>query len=83
MRKKINAEKMAEAVEANKKGFKSKVVKIKAYAYSEKSQDMTLLKGMPVIARVTTDYADNNKMFTIKTVTDEIITLIGSNSSTN
>ena len=80
-RKQINSEKMAEAIEANKKGSKSKVVKIKAYAYSDKSQDMTLLKGMPIIARMTTDYADNNEMFTIKSATDEIITLIGSNKN--
>ena len=40
---------------------------------------MTLIKGMPIIARVTTDFPDNNEMFTIKSVTDEIITLIGSN----
>ena len=69
---------MLEAIEANKKGSKSKVLKIKAYSYSGKSQDMTLIKGMPVIARLTTDFADNNEMFTIKSVTDEIITLIGS-----
>ena len=45
---------MAEAVEANKKGSKSKVVKIKAYTYSDKSKDTTLLKGMPIFVRVTT-----------------------------
>ena len=61
---------MAEAIEANKKGSKSKVVKIKAYTYSNKSQDMTLIKGMPVIARVTTDYADNNAFVILQSVTD-------------
>ena len=72
---------MAEAVEVKKKGSESKVVKIKIHEYSEKSQDMTLLNGMSIIARVTTDTADNNEMFTIKSVTDEIITLIGSNKN--
>ena len=42
---------------------------------------MTLLKEMPIIARVTTDFADNNEMFTIKSVSDEIITLINSNKN--
>ena len=33
---------------------------------------------MPIIARVTTDSADNNEMFTIKSVSDDIVTIIGS-----
>ena len=76
-RKKINKEKMAEAVEANKKGKKQKVVSLKAYVYDENSQDVSLLPLMPVIARMTSDEYNimNNETFTIKKVSEEFITL--------
>ena len=47
----MNHEKMMEAVEANKKGSKQKVLELKAYKYSDNSQDIYLMKGFPVIAR--------------------------------
>jgi energy-coupling factor transporter ATP-binding protein EcfA2 len=76
-RKKINKEKMTEAVEANKKGKKQKVVNLKAYVYDENSQDVSLLPLMPVIARMTSDEYNimNNETFTIKKVSEEFITL--------
>ena len=40
MIKKINHEKMMVAYEANKKGSKQKVLKLKAYKYSDNSQDI-------------------------------------------
>jgi hypothetical protein len=46
---------MTEAYEAYKKGSKQKVLELNAYKYSENSQDLYLLKGMPVIARITTE----------------------------
>jgi hypothetical protein len=51
-RKKINKEKMDQAVEENKKGKKQKVVHLKAYAYDERSQDISLQPGMPIKARM-------------------------------
>jgi hypothetical protein len=75
MRKQINHEKMTEAYEANKKGSKQKVLELKAYKYSDNSQDIYLIKGMPVIARVTTDDFSNNDQFTVKKVAADIIIL--------
>jgi hypothetical protein len=75
MRKQINHEKMMEAVEANKKGSKQKVLELKAYKYSENSQDIYLMKGMPVIARTSTDDFSNNDQFTVKKVAADIIIL--------
>ena len=75
MRKQINHEKMMEAYEANKKGSKQKVLELKAYKYSDNSQDIYLMKGMPVIARITTDNFSNNDQFTVKQVAADIIIL--------
>ena len=77
MRKKINAEIMAEVVAENKKGLKGKVVKLKAFAYDENSQDVSLLKGMPIIARMNCKNLGiaNNNTYTIKSVADDIIVI--------
>ena len=75
MRKQINHEKMMEAYEANKKGSKQKVLELKAYKYSENSQDIYLMKNMPVIARVTTDSFSNNDQFIVQKVAADIIIL--------
>ena len=68
---------MTEAVEANKKEKKQKVVNLKAYVFDERSQDVSLLPGMPIIARMTSDEYNimNNETFTIKKVSEEFITL--------
>ena len=75
MRKKINAEITAEVVGENKKVLKGKVVKLKAFAYDENSQDVSLLKGMPIIARMNCKNLGiaNNNTYTIKSVADDII----------
>ena len=65
-RKQINHEKMMEVYEANKKGSKQKVLKLKAYKYSNNSQNIYLMKGMPVMARITTEDFSNNDQFTVK-----------------
>ena len=66
---------MMEAVEANKKGSKQKVIELKAYKYSDNSQNIYLMKGMPVIARITTEDFSNNDQFTVKKVAAGIIIL--------
>ena len=66
---------MTEAYEVNKKGSKQKVLELKAYKYSDNSQDIYLIKGMPVIARITTEDFSNNAQFIIHKVTADIITL--------
>ena len=75
MRKQINHEKMMEAYEANKKGSKQKVLELKAYKYSANSQDIYLLKGMPVIARITTEDFSNNDQFIVQKVAADVIIL--------
>ena len=75
MRKQINHEKMTEAYEANKKGSKQKVLELKAYKYSANSQDIYLLKGMPVIARITTEDFSKNDQLTVQKVAADIIIL--------
>ena len=64
-----------EAYEANKKGSKQKVLELKAYKYSDNSQDIYLIKGMPVIARVTTGDFSNNDQFIVQKVSTDIIIL--------
>ena len=64
-----------EAVEANKKGSKQKVIELKAYKYSDNSQDIVLIKGMPVIARTTTEDFSNNDQFIVQKVAATLITL--------
>ena len=66
---------MTEAYEANKKGSKQKVLELKAYKYSDNSQDIYLIKGMPVIARITTEDFSNNDQFTVQKVAADIIIL--------
>ena len=75
MRKQINHEKMMEAYEANKKGSKQKVLELKAYKYSDNSQDIYLMKGCPVIARITTDNFSNNDQFIVQKVSTDLIIL--------
>ena len=75
MRTQINHEKMMEAYEANKKGSKQKVLELKGYKYSENSQDIYLIKNLPVIARITKDNFSNNDQFTVKQVAADIIIL--------
>ena len=38
---------MKTEIEANKKGAKSKVVHLNAFAYDENSQNIIIMKGMP------------------------------------
>jgi len=80
MRKKINKEKMDQAVEANRTGAKKKVVNLKAYAYDERSQDISLLPGMPIIARMNNKDLNimNNEMFRITKADAEFITITSS-----
>ena len=66
---------MTEAYEANKKGSRQKVKKLKAYKYSDSSQDIYLIKGMPVIARITSEAFSNNDQFTVPKIAANIITL--------
>ena len=66
---------MMDAYEANKKGSKQKVLELKAYKYSDNSQDIYLMKGMPVIARTSTEAFSNNDQFTVKNVIDDLIIL--------
>ena len=66
---------MMEAYEANKKGSKQKVLELKAYKYSANSQDIYVMKNMPVIARITTDDFSNNDQFTVQKVAADIIIL--------
>ena len=75
MSKQINHEKMTEAYEANNKGSRQKVLELKAYKYSDNSQDIYLMKGMPVIARITTDDFSNNDQFIVQKVAADIIIL--------
>ena len=72
-RKKVNSEKMIEAVEANKKGLKQKVINLKKLSYDDNSQDVSIMKGTPIIARITTADFANNETFVIKKVADDII----------
>ncbi len=66
---------MIEPYEANKKGSKQKVLELKAYNYSDNSQNINLMKGMPVIARITTDEFSNNNQFIVQKVSTDIIIL--------
>ena len=72
-RKKVNSEKMIEAVEANKKGLKQKVLNLKKISYDDNSQDVSIMKNTPIIARITTADFSNNETFIIKKVADDII----------
>ena len=66
---------MTEANEANNKGSRQKVLELKAYKYSDNSQDIYLMKGMPVIARITTEDFSNNDQFIVQKVAADIIIL--------
>ena len=64
-----------EAYEAKKKGSKQKVLELKAYKYSDNSQDIYLMKGFPVTARITTEDVSNNDQFIVLKVAADIIIL--------
>ena len=64
-----------EAYEANKKGSEQNVLELKAYKYSENSEDSYLMKGMPVIARTTTKDFSNNDQFIVQKVAANLRTL--------
>ncbi len=66
---------MIDGYEANEKGSKQKVLELKASKYSDNSQAIYLMKGMPVIARITTEDFSNNAPFTVQNVAADIITL--------
>jgi 5-methylcytosine-specific restriction endonuclease McrA len=74
MRKEINEFYMERFVKEYKP---KKVVNFKALVYDKNTQDFTLCKGMPVIARINQKSLDvvNNELFTVSYVTDETITL--------
>ena len=67
--------KITEAYEANKKGSKQKVLELKADKYSDNSQNIYLMKGMPVIARTSTDNFSKNDQFKVQQVAAVIIIL--------
>ena len=69
----MNSEKIIDAVEANKKGQKSKVLHLKKLSYDDNSQDVSIMKNTPIIARITTAEFSNNETFIVKKVTDDII----------
>ena len=56
---------------------KKKPLHLNKLIHDENSQDVYLLKGMPIIARVNAKNFDicNNEMYTIKTIDDECITV--------
>jgi ATP-dependent exoDNAse (exonuclease V) alpha subunit len=72
-RKEINFKSMEEY----KKNNKGKTIHIKKLSYDDNSQDMILMKGMPLIARKGHDKLEicNNETFTIKAIDDETITI--------
>ena len=77
IRKKINKEKMDQAVELNRTVGRKKVVHLKAYKFDENSQDVALLPNTPIIARMTSDEFNimNNECFKIVKVSQEWITI--------
>ena len=83
MGKKINQEKMKEAVEANRTGAKKKVVNLKAYKFDESTQDISLLPGMPIIARTNNKDLNimNNEMFRITKADADFITITSSENA--
>ena len=46
-----------------------------AYTYSDNSQDIFLMKGMPVIARITSEDFSNNDQFVVQKVAATLVTL--------
>ncbi len=66
---------MTEPYEANKKRSRQKVLELKAYKYSDKSQHIYLMKGMPVIARITTADCSINDQFTVQKMAADVIIL--------
>ena len=71
---------MEEAVEANRAGARKKVVNLKAYVFDNRSQDVSLLPGMPIIARINNKKLNimNNEMFKITKADAEFITITSS-----
>ncbi len=80
MRKKINKEKMDQAVEANRTVGRKKVFHLKSYVFDERSQDVSVLPGMPIIARMNNKDLNimNNEMFRITKADAEFITITSS-----
>jgi hypothetical protein len=76
-RKKIYKEKMDQAVEVNRTGAKKKVVNLKAYKFDERSQHVSLLRNMPIIARMNNKDLNimNNEMFKMTKADAEFITI--------
>jgi len=74
-RKQINKQMMDIFV----KRRKQKPLELPGLKYDKNSQDMRLLPGMPVIARVNNKSFDicNNQLFTIKKITAEKISILG------
>ena len=82
-RKKINKEKMDQAVELNRTVGRKQVVNLKAYKFNERSQDVSLLPGMPIIARMNNKDLNimNNEMFRITKADAEFITITSSENT--
>jgi ATP-dependent exoDNAse (exonuclease V) alpha subunit len=76
-RKSINKLKMTEALKINASGKKGKTLELKAYKFDGNSQDITICKGMPIIARKSTEEFNimNNETFVIDKVTSDEITI--------
>ncbi len=80
IRKKINKEKMDQAVELNRTVGRQTVVHLKAFKFDENSQDVALLPNTPIIARMTSDEFNimNNECFTITSNDNESIATMDS-----
>lgn len=74
LRKKINSECAERFLEEQKP---NKIVKYEALKHDKNSQDMTICKGMPIIARINNKSFDviNNEVFTVDKIDDEFITI--------
>jgi ATP-dependent exoDNAse (exonuclease V) alpha subunit len=73
----INNIKMLEAIEINRNGYRYKTAELKKYKFDGNSQDITVVAGMPIIARKTTATLDilNNETFKINKVESMTITI--------
>ena len=70
-------------MEENKKGKQQKVVHLKAYKFDERSKDISLLPGMPIIARMNNKSLNimNNEMFRITKADANFITFTSSENT--
>ena len=48
------------------------MLNLKKLSYDDNSQDVSIMKGTPIIARITTVDFSNNETFIIKKVADDI-----------